>query len=149
MIPMTIRYPPRREPRVLAVGSSPFGLDFAAADPWVVRSAGHGTCRPRSRVAALARLVRREKPTALIGAGPGLRRTLRHVGRAQGIPVVTDPVPHLPRAIATELYPELPLLAPGRLGRLAATAISAVLHAHIPPRRYEPRRHRTPARRAR
>jgi len=145
---MTIRYPPRREPRVLAIDSTRSGLGFAAVDPWVVRSAGHLTCRPRSRVAALSRLVRREKPTALVTVDPSLRRTLRRVGRAQGVPVLTDPLPRLPRSIASELYPELPLLAPGHFGQLAATAISAVLHASIPPRKYVPRRHHTPARRA-
>jgi hypothetical protein len=148
MTSMTIRYPPRREPRVLAAGIAASGLAFAAADPWVLRSAGHCPCQPRSRTAALARLVRREKPTALVAADPVLVPTLRRVGRAQGVPVVIGRLPPLPRRIASELYPELPLLAPGRLGRVAVAAIATVLHASIPPR-YAPRRHRSPARRAR
>ncbi len=145
---MTIRYPPRREPRVLAIGQARTGLAFATADPWVVRSAGHIDCGPRSRLSALVRLIRREKPTALIPANASLRRTLRRVGRAQGIPVLTEPLPHLPRAVASELYPELPLMAPGHLSHLASIAVSAILSARVPPRTYVPRRHHTPARRA-
>lgn len=149
MNPMTIRYPPRREPRVLAIAEDPAGLAFAVADPWVVRGAGKIPCRPRSRLAAVSRLVRREKPTALAVVTPALRRTVHRVGRAQGIPVVPDPLPDLPRAIARELYPEVPVLAPDALNSVATAAIAAVLHAPIPPRKYAPRRRHPPVRRPR
>jgi len=146
---MTIRYPPRREPRVLAIASTASGLAFATADPWVVRGAGGLACRPGARLAAIARLARREKPTALIAANAAARRPIRRVGRTQGVPVLTEALPVLPAVIARELYPELPLLAPNRLAPIAAVAIAAVLHAPIPPRRYAPRRRRPLARRSR
>ena len=56
---MPIRYPPRREPRVLALATIPAGLVFAVVDPWVVRGTGQASCGRRTRSAAILRLVRR------------------------------------------------------------------------------------------
>lgn len=145
---MPIRYPPRREPRVLAIARSPTGLAFAVADPWVIRGSGFAPCSRRSEMAAIRRMVRREKPTAL--ASPDHRfPALRRLAREFGIPFVRAPVPELPVPIASELYPELPLLAPEVLGRLAALAVSHVLHSSVPPRTYAACRLRTALRRAR
>jgi hypothetical protein len=147
---MSIRYPPRREPRVLAVEPAPTGLAFVSVDPWGIRSAGRTSCRARSRSAALSRLIRREKPTAVATPSATLGPCLRRAARGLELPVVEGPLPPLEPSVAVDLYPELPVLAPGSaLGRLAPFAISAVLNARVPSRRYAPRRHHAAQRPAR
>jgi len=137
---MPIRTPPRREPRVLAVTGSKHGLNFAVVDPWEVRAAGIVQCTGTTRVDILAKLMRREKPTALVGTR-SLRTSLLEASRPNKLGVVTQDFPRLPLAVAAELYPELPMMAPGRAAqRVVVRAIAAVLHANIPTRNYEPRR---------
>ncbi len=144
---MTVRHPPRREPRVLAVSLAPTGLHFACADPWVIRGAGPIPCTKRSRTSALLRVVRREKPTALFSSDLSLGLTLRGIARITGAAVIPGPIPRLPSRLARDLYPDLPLIAPGALGSVAALAISAVLHGTVPSRTYANHRHPTPLRR--
>jgi hypothetical protein len=138
---MPIRYPPRREPRVLAVAVIPTGLAFAVVDPWIVRSTGRTRCRRHTRRAAILRLVRREKPTAITTADAALIEHITKIAKHCGIAVIKKRVPKMPVAIASDLYPELPLFAPGKLGRLAALAISAVLHVTPQSRLYANTRH--------
>lgn len=144
---MPIRYPPRREPRVLAVTVIPTGLAFAVVNPWVVRGTGRTRCHRHTRRAAVLRLVRREKPTALTTTDASLVTELARVAKNCGIAVIKKRVPRLPVAIATDLFPELPLFAPGKLGRLAAMAISALLHVTPQSRQYATTRHNSPLRR--
>lgn len=133
---MPIRTPPRREPRVLAIAGSRYGLRFVVADPWEIRSAGLAPCNRASRGVALHRLIRRENPTALAGTR-AIRGELRRVSRGVGLGVVTRDLPTLPLAVAADLYPELPLMAPAKATKhVAVRAIAAVLHANIPPRKY-------------
>jgi hypothetical protein len=148
---MPIRYPPRREPRILAVDLANNGLAFVSVDPWVIRSAGRIGCRARSRSAALSRLIRREKPTAVATPSAALAPFLRRAARRLELPAVEDPLPALLPSVATDLYPELPVLAPdSALARLSAFAISAVLNARVPSRTYvTPRRHHAAPRPAR
>ncbi len=144
---MPIRYPPRREPRVLAIALTAGRIAFAVADPWVVRGTGQRPCSARARPDAVARLVCREKPTTIVAANPAAEHWLRR-RKSLAIPIVERPRAHLPRQVASELYPELPLLAAGRLGPVAAVAIATVLHTNPPSRQYAPRHH-TSARRHR
>jgi hypothetical protein len=144
---MTVRHPPRREPRVLAVSLAPTGLHFACADPWVVRSAGPIRGTIRSRTAALLRVARREKPTALFSTDASLELQIKSVARITGAVVIAGPLPHLPVHVARDLYLDLNLVAPGSLGPIAALAISAVLHGTVPSRTYANHRHPTPLRR--
>ncbi len=138
---MPYRFPPRREPRILAVAVVVRGLAFVVVDPWVIRGSGRIHCREPSRTAALLRLVRREKPTAVVAAGPALARAAERIARECGIAAVRRPDEEIPVDIAQELFPELPLFAPGDLSPLAALAISAVLHVTPHPRRYAHSRH--------
>lgn len=133
---------------MLAVATIPTGLAFAVVDPWVVRSTGQARCRRRTRRAAILRLVRREKPTALTTADTSLLEIGSQVATHCGIAFLKERVPKLPVAIASELYPELPLFAPGRLGRLAALGISAVLNRNPSPRTYAATRHNSTERRS-
>ncbi len=144
---MPIRYPPRREPRVLAVKIIPTGLAFAVVDPWMIRSSGRTRCRRHTRYSAILRIARREKPTAITTADTTLIEIISRVAKRCGIAVIKKHVPRLPVAIATDLFPELPLFAPGKLGRLAALAISAVLHVTPQSRLYAPTRHNAAQRR--
>lgn len=146
---MPIRYPPRREPRILAVARSPNGLAFAIADPWVIRGSGHADCSRRSEASAVRRIIRREKPTAVVSTDIDLLPAVQRAAETTSIPWLRSQVPKVPVVIASELYPELPLLAPGDLGPLAALAISYVLHSTIPPRSYAACRLRSALRRAR
>jgi hypothetical protein len=148
---MPIRYPPRREPRVLAVDLADKGLAFVSVDPWMIRSAGRTSCRPRSRSDALSRLIRREKPTAVATPSVALAPSVRRAARRLELPVVEGPLPALLPSVAADLYPELPVLAPDpALARLSAFAISAVLNARVPSRTYvTPRRHHAAPRPAR
>jgi len=141
--------PPRREPRVLAITESPNGLHFACADPWNLRSAGPVRCTKKSRDAALLRVARREKPTALFSLDDSLGDALQSIAHVTGAVVIPGPLQHLPVHIARDLYPDLPLMAPGSLGPVAALAISAVLNGTVRPRTYASHRHSTPLRRDR
>lgn len=133
---MTIQTPPRREPRVLAVAACRFGLRFAVVDPWEIRSAGFTRCSQSGRADAVRRLACREKPTALAST-TRIRSALREVSKRHRLGVVSIDLPTLPLAIASDLYPELPLVAPAKTTQqVAVRAIAAVLHAHIPPRQY-------------
>jgi len=146
---MNITHPPRREPRVLALAVTPKGLHFACADPWHLRSAGPVRCTNHSKSAALLRVARREKPTALFSPDDSLGDVLQDIARVTGAVVIPGPLPHLPVHIARDLYPDLPLVAPGSLGLIAALAISAVLNGTVRPRTYASHRHPTPIRRNR
>ena len=134
---MPIRTPPRREPRVLAAAGSRHGLRFAVVDPWEVRSAGLVKCDRASRVDALRKLIRREKPTALAGT-PSIRAELCEAFTESRLGVVTRDFPTLPPPVAADLYPELVLVAPKiATQQVVVRAIAAVLHANIPTRHYE------------
>ncbi len=133
---------------MLAVATIPTGLAFAVVDPWVVRSTGRARCQRETRSAAILRLIRREKPTAITTAESSLVDPLTEAAKRCGIPFIKKRIPKLPVAIASELYPELPLFAPGRLGRLAALAISAVLNRTPSPRTYANTRHNPSERRS-
>ena len=142
---MPLRFPPRREPRVLALVRSRDGFHYATADPWELRCAGLVACHGRALSASVARLVRREKPTLLVTGSPSLRVPVRRAARQHGIGVAVGDLPKLRRDVARQMYPELPMRAPTRdLDRVATLAISAVLYAETPPRRYAPTRHRPP-----
>lgn len=146
---MSPRFPPRREPRILALARSFNGVHYAVADPWELRSSGTLRYRRRSRRAALVRLVRREKPTALATRDDTLRPALLRVSSVAHIDMVRQSVPTIPPTVAVELYPELPLRAPTpALASVARLAIAAVLHADTHPRRYAPRRNPSPERSA-
>lgn len=138
---MSTRHPPRKEPRILSVGTVPHGLIFAVIDPWVIRSTGRTYCREPSRAAAILRLIRREKPTAVVVGDPELSERARVSAEKCGIGFVSSRPPRIPSPIARELYPELPLFAPGHLGRIAALGISAVLHQNPIARKYAHSRH--------
>jgi len=138
---MPIRHPPRKEPRVLSVGIVPHGLIFAVIDPWVIRSTGRTRCREPARPAAILRLVRREKPTAIVVGNSELVGAAQAAAEKSGIGFVTKQPPRIPSPIAKELYPELPLFAPGHLSRVAALGISAVLHRNPIARKYVHTRH--------
>ena len=90
----------------------------------------------------------REKPTAITTADTSLLEIVSHVATQCGIAFLKKRAPKLPVAIASELYPELPLFAPGRLGRLAALGISAVLNRIPSPRTYASTRHNPAERRS-
>ena len=146
---MPIRHPPRREPRILAVGTIPNGLAFTVVDPWIIRGSGRLRCREPSRRSAILRLVRREKPTALVTADVALVVPASSVADRCGIAMIEKRPPRIPVPIAKDLYPELPLFAPGRLSRLAALGISAVLNLSPSSRTYAHSRHHPTQRRAR
>lgn len=138
--------PPRREPRLLAVAITRAGIAFAVADPWEVRSAGTVASTARARRLVLVRLVRREKPTAIVAEGRAIRRLAAAVGRELGLAVVPPPLPTLPIRTARDLYPELPIHAPtSALERLAVLAIAAVLNAEPTSRLYAKSLDRKPA----
>ena len=133
---MTIRYPPRREPRVLAVATGVRSLVWAVADPWEIRGAGRTHAIRRTHRLAIQRLVRRERPTVVVVPKRYLSR-LRSMRRALGVPFLPVSFPIAPGPIAVELYPEITLHAPSSaLRRVAVTAVSAVLHGQFPPREY-------------
>jgi hypothetical protein len=145
---MPLRKPPRREPRVLALGRDQRHILWATVDAWEIRSAGRVVRRARSERPAITRLVRREKPTALVIQDAALREAVHAVARARRLPVIEPAPAAIPVDVAADLYPEFTLQCPsGDLARLAALALSSVLHADPPSRSYAPRRNR-PARRA-
>jgi hypothetical protein len=115
------------------------------ADPWELRAASSVTCRDRALPAAVARVIRREKPTLLVAQGDPVSSAVRCAARRLKVPLVDRDLPHLSHAIARDLYPELRLRAPSRpLARAAVLAIAAVLYAETPSRKYAPRCSRTP-----
>jgi hypothetical protein len=138
---MPIRFPPRREPRILSVATIQNGLIFTVVDPWVIRGSGRLRCREPSYRSAMIRLVRREKPTAIVTNDVALTEAARTVASHCGIAMITKRPPRIPVSIAKDLYPELPLFAPGRLSRLAALGISAVLNRTTSHRTYANTRH--------
>jgi hypothetical protein len=141
---MPPRYPPRREPRVLAIIRSNVGFQYATADPWELRAAGSATCQDRALGPTVARLVRREKPTLLVARGAGLREAGQRACRRYGPTYATAPIPALPPPIAQDMYPELPMRAPTpSLEKVATLAIAAVLYTKNSTRHYAPRRKRS------
>ena len=146
---MPIRHPPRREPRILALGTIPNGLSFTVIDPWIIRGSGRLRCREPSRRSAILRLVRREKPTALVTTDATLVAPAQSAADKCGIAMIAKRPPRIPVAIAKDLYPELPLFAPGGLSRLAALGISAVLNLSPSSRTYAHSRHHATQRRPR
>lgn len=141
---MPLRFPPRREPRVLGLIRSRDGFHYATADPWELRSAGTVACRDRALSACLAKTVRREKPTAVAAKGD-LRSAAARAARLRGAALIETDLPKLRRDVARQMYPELPMRAPSRdLEKVATLAIAAVLYAETSSRRYAPTRHRPP-----
>lgn len=136
---MPTRLPPRREPRVLALCRRTDRLVWAVVDPWEVRGAGEVMAPPRSFTAAIQRLVRREKPTAVVSSDGEMRR---RVGNASELAVL-GPSADIPGLrVALDLYPELALYAPSpALRRAARLALAVVLRGAVPSRTYAPRRH--------
>ncbi len=132
---------------MLAVVHARDGLLFATVDPWEIRSVGEVNPRPGSQVLPLRRLVRREKPTAIVAGTPRLAQTFGRAARVVGVPVLRPPPSAISGPWARALYPELPIYAPTRaLEGVARLAIAAVLHSPIPARTYAvTRRRRTPA----
>lgn len=148
---MPTLYPPRREPRALAISVLPAVIAYAVVDPWEIRASGAVSCRPRSRLAAILRLLRREKPTMIVTVGQALSPVLGRAARTADVPVAQARPPPLPVPVARELYPELATLVAPKLHPLAALAIAAVLHAPHLPRSYAlpPHRRQAPVRRRR
>lgn len=133
--------PPRREPRVLAVGGRRDRLTFAVVDPWEVRAVGSAAVVGGAVLLALSRLVARERPTILYARNRRLRQLLRRLAATWRIPLVGREPAFVGPKYATTLYPELPLFAPTKSSaRLTAIAASVALAPDNPPRRYEPRR---------
>jgi hypothetical protein len=147
---MPTRFPPRREPRVLAVARNATRLFWAVVDPWELRGIGELECSERVESRMLRRLIRREKPTVITALGERLAEKAERAARGTLVPFVTPPTAHRPRRTDAELYPELPLFAPrSELARVAALAIATVVHSPIPPRTYaKSRRNRAAARSA-
>lgn len=142
---MPLRFPPRREPRVLALVRVDRGFHYATADPWELRGTGSVDCEARALAPSIARLVRREKPTIAVTRSPALREPMRRACRRYGIAVGAVRHPGVPLPIARDLYPELPLRAPTPSLEVAgALAIAAVLYAKNTHRHYAPRRKRSP-----
>lgn len=129
---------------MLALTRTADGLHYAAADPWEIRSVGSVGCRARALAAAVARLVRREKPTLVAARERELRGPVERVCRRLGVATTGGRVPVLPPPIARDLYPELPMRAPTpSFERIATMAIAAVLYAKTRSRHYAPRRQRS------
>ena len=129
---------------MLAVASAERGIAWAVADPWEVRGGGSCRCRERSRLHALLRVVRREKPTAIVARDRRLRAVIAKTASLAKLPVIATVLPELAEAIARDLYPELRVRAPTKLlVHLALLAIRAVLHADIPSRSYAQRPRKT------
>ena len=131
---------------MLALTKGRRGLLFAAVDPWEIRSTGGVRPRPGSHVLPLRRLIRREKPSAIVAATPRLREALARAARVVGVPVVGAAPYAVSSRWARALYPELALFAPTRaLESVARLAIALVLHSPNSSRRYAACRRRTPS----
>ena len=130
---------------MLALIRFPRGFSYAVADPWELRAAGSVRSRARSLGAAVARAVRREKPTLVVTDDAEILRHARRTARRFGIEATDETLPKLPPSIGKDLYPELPMRAPSpSLSRAARLAIAAVLYAEAPSRRYATCRQRPP-----
>ena len=142
---MPLRLPPRREPRVLALVRVQAGFSYAVADPWELRSVGSIRCRALTLGPAVARVIRREKPTLVVTRDRELRDPAQRAAQRLGIPSTAAGLPNLPLTVAVDIFPELQMRAPtASLSRAAVLAIAAVLYADSPSRKYAPRRHRPP-----
>jgi len=127
---------------VLAVLRTRGHLAWAVADPWEIRSTG---CMPSTRhcPTAITRIIRRERPTAIVLGSRSLAPVVGHAARGMGLGLIRERVPPIPIPIARDLCPEFPLYAPTRsLERVTALAIAAVLHAQVPSRQYAKHRRR-------
>lgn len=145
---MTFRYPPRREPRVLAIAPDSHRLLWVVADPWEIRGAGRPRCSIRAQPSAVLRLARRERPTVIVAAHRNFKR-LRHVLADLGVPFLPISFPIAPDPIVAELFPEIALHATTRaLRKVAVAAVSAVLHGQFPSRNYATSRNKTILRRS-
>jgi hypothetical protein len=139
--------PPRREPRVLAVLRTPTGFAVAVADPSELRSVFSITCRDLTLGPGIARAMRREKPTLVLAPEEPVRAAVLRAAHRLGIPVAEGVLPKVPSFIAADLYPEIHLRATSpMLLQVATLAISAVLYAETPSRRYATTRRRPPER---
>ena len=144
---MTLRYPPRREPRVLAIAPDSRRLLWAVADPWEIRGAGRLRCSYRAQASAIIRLARRERPTVIVAPRRSFNRLSFALGDI-GVPFLPASFPIAPEPIAAELFPEIALHATTRaLRKVAVEAISAVLHGQFPSRNYAASRNKTILRR--
>jgi hypothetical protein len=142
-----IRHVPRREPRVLALHITASSLAFVVLDLVEMRSSGDDTATARSLRLALRRLIRRERPTAVVASGRGAERHLRAVV-GDRVPVLVPPRKPLPFAVVRDVYREAVAFAPSvRLRRLASVATTTLARSTFPSRRYaKARRPRTPLR---
>lgn len=136
---MPCSYPPRREPRILAIVPCRGGIAWVVVDPWEIR--GAGTARTQSRQATVRRLMRREKPSALVTSAASLHRILARGGGRMDPTLLAPRSPNIPPEIARDLYPEFDLYATTPSVRLAASlAITTCIYAPIPTRSYPLRR---------
>ena len=92
---------------MLAVVVTNSGIGWASADPWEIRGAGVCRCRPAARRAAILRLLRREKPTAIVRADRRFSCVVTGAARLAKLPVLEAALPVLAETIASDLYPEL------------------------------------------
>jgi hypothetical protein len=130
---------------VLALIRAPTGLHYATADPWELRSVGTLACNDRLLRHAIARLVRKEKPSSIVAGSPSLRFPAKYAAKTFGIRVLDAPSEIPPIPVASDLYPELGLRATSAaLVKVARLAIASVLYNPVSSRRYAPRRHRPP-----
>jgi hypothetical protein len=130
---------------VLALVRHRAGFSYAVADPWELRSVGSIRCRALSFGPAVARVIRREKPTLVFVRDRELKGPAKRAAKRLGIAATDADLPNLPPPIAEDLFPELRMRAPTpSLSRAGVLAINAVLYADSPPRKYAPRRHRPP-----
>lgn len=126
---------------MLAVELRRARLAFVVVDPWEVRSTGT-LVAPRSLVASLRRVVRREKPTVIVASSTVATVAMKGVA-GSGIAVAPPPRRCIPRMVAAELYPELAWYAPTpELARVARMAITHILRSPKTYRRYVHRSHR-------
>jgi hypothetical protein len=144
-----IHHAPRREPRVLALNITGARLAFVVSDLLEMRSSGDDAATARSLRLTLRRLIRRERPTAIVASGSGARHLRAVTGGL--IPVVAPPRNPLPFSVVGDVYPEAFAFAPTlRLRRLASYAVTTLARSTFPSRRYaKSRRPRTPLRRQR
>jgi hypothetical protein len=142
---MSLRLPPRREPRVLALVRRAAGFSYAVADPWELRSVGSVRCLALTLGPAVLRVVRREKPTLVVTRDRDLKSPAVRAAKRIGVTSTDAGLPNLPRAIAEDLFPELRLraLTPS-LSKAGTLAIAAVLYADSSSRKYAPRYRRPP-----
>ena len=140
---MTLRYPPRREPRVLAIAPDSHRLLWAVADPWEIRGAGRVRCSAGAQPSAIIRLARRERPTVIVASRRIFKR-LRFALGDIGVPFLPASFRIAPEPIAADMFPEIGIHAPTRaLRKVAVQAISGALHGQFPSRNYAVTRNKT------